>query len=174
MNLQCLCSLIIAKEEEPVGKMEAAGQVLKRAVELDNEGKFSESLVCYQEGIDILFNEVKQSSDDKFKANARQRLTEYMKRAEQLKEFVQNQKQVGKFHERIEIKAGQRGCSYSRLFSKFIDDKLKNVTIHDPYIRSHHQILNLLRFCELLVKKGKNLQNIKLITTGSRFIYDIL
>jgi len=149
--------------------MEAAGQVLKRAVELDNKEKFSEALVCYQEGIDILFNAVKQSSDDKFKANARQRLTEYMKRAEQLKEFVQNQKQVGRFHEKIEIKSGQRGCSYSRLFSKYIDEKLTKVTINDPYIRNHHQILNLLRFCELLVKKGKNLQSIKLITTAADF-----
>ena len=156
------------------GRMEAAGQVLKRAVELDNKEKFSEALVCYQEGIDILFNAVKQSLDDKFKANARQRLTEYMKRAEQLKEFVQNQKQVGRFHEKIEIKSGQRGCSYSRLFSKYIDEKLTKVTINDPYIRSHHQILNLLRFCELLVKKGKNLQSIKLITTGTTLSFDYI
>lgn len=146
--------------------MEAAGKVLKRAVELDKEEKFSEALVCYQEGIDILFNSVKQSTDDRFKVNARQRLTEYMSRAEQLKAFVQNQREVGKYHEKIEIKAGQRGCSYSRLFSKYIDEKLTCVTINDPYIRSHHQILNLLRFCELLVKKGKKLSNIKLITTG--------
>ena len=149
-----------------LSKMEAAGKVLKRAVELDNQEKFSEALVCYQEGIDILFNAVKQSTDDKFRANARQRLTEYMSRAETLKEFVQNQKEAGKYHEKIEIKAGQKGCSYAKLFSKYIDEKLTKVIINDPYIRSHHQILNLLRFCELLVKKGKKLQSIKLTTTG--------
>ena len=147
--------------------MEAAGQVLKRAVELDNEEKYSEALVCYQEGIDILFNSVKQSADDKFKANARLRLNEYMNRAEQLKEFVSNQKEVGKYHEKIELEAGQRGCSYSRLFSKYIDEKLTTVRIQDPYIRTHHQIMNLLRFCELLIKKAKNLNCIKLITTGN-------
>ena len=150
--------------------MEAAGQVLKRAVDLDNQEKYSEALVCYQEGIDILFNSVKKSTDDKFKANARQRLTEYMNRAEELKNFVESQKQVGKYHEKIEIKAGQRGNSYSRLFSKFIDDKLTSVRIEDAYIRNHHQLLNLLRFCELLVKKGKNLKIIHLITTGNNCI----
>lgn len=146
--------------------MEAAGKVLKRAVELDNQEKFSEALVCYQEGIDILFNSLKQSTDDKFKANARQRLTEYISRAEQVKEFVRDQTEIGKYHEKIEIKAGQRGCSYSRLFSKYIDEKLTNVTIKDSYIRTHHQILNLLRFCELLFKKGNNMKTIKLITSG--------
>ncbi|XP_065051103.1 MIT domain-containing protein 1-like [Rhopilema esculentum] len=149
--------------------MDAAGQVLKRAVELDNEEKYSEALVCYQEGIDILFTSVKQSADDKFKANARLRLNEYMNRAEQLKEFVSNQKEVGKYHEKIELEAGQRGCSYSRLFSKYIDEKLTTVRIQDPYIRTHHQIMNLLRFCELLIKKAKNLNCIKLITTAADF-----
>eukprot|EP00794_Sanderia_malayensis_P016833 gene16834-18531_t len=149
--------------------MEAAGKVLKRAVELDQQEKYPESLVCYQEGIDMLLASVKTSTDDKFRTNARLRITEYMSRAEQLKEFVKDQESVGKYHEKIEIKDGQCGCSYSRLFSKYIDDKLTGIVVHDPYIRTHHQTLNLLRFCELLVKKGKNLKSIKLITTTADF-----
>ena len=33
--------------------------VLKRAVELDNSGRFQESLVCYQEGIQLLMDVLK-------------------------------------------------------------------------------------------------------------------
>ncbi len=146
--------------------MEAAGKVLKRAVELDQQEKYSESLVCYQEGIDILLASVKQSTDNKYRTNARLRITEYMNRAEQLKKFVKNHEKVGKFHSKIEIKDGQIGNSYETLFSKYIDDKLTEVVIQDAYIRQHHQLLNLLRFCELLVKKGKNVKTIKLVTTS--------
>ena len=145
--------------------MEAAGKVLKRAVELDQQDKYSEALVCYQEGIDILLGSVKTSEDEKFRENARVRITEYMGRAEKLKEIVKDQKLVGKYHEKIEITDGQCGRSYSRIFSKYIDDKLTEVTVNDPYIRTHHQVLNFLRFCEMLVKNGKNLKSIKLLTT---------
>ncbi len=151
--------------------MEAAGKVLKRAVELDQEDKYSEALVCYQEGIDILLSSVKQSTDEKFRNNARLRITEYMNRAEQIKDIVKHQESAGKYHENIDIKDGQYGCSYSTLFSKFINDNLTEVIINDPYIRTRHQALNLLRFCELLVKKGKNLIGIKLVTTGRYYFH---
>jgi len=38
------------------------------------------------------------------------------------------------------------------------------VKIEDPYTQKHHQILNFLRFCELLVKKCSNLRIIRLVT----------
>ena len=40
------------------------------------------------------------------------------------------------------------------------------MSVEDPYIRAHHQIVNFLRFCELCVKKCENLKHIKLITTS--------
>ncbi len=40
--------------------MEASAiSVLKRAVELDQSGRFQESLVCYQEGIQLLMDVLK-------------------------------------------------------------------------------------------------------------------
>ncbi|XP_066915355.1 MIT domain-containing protein 1-like [Clytia hemisphaerica] len=146
--------------------MEAATQMLKRAVELDTSKKYSESKICYEEGIEMLLKTLTKMTDENAKKVIRQKIDGYMKRAEELKKFVKKLKKDGKFHEKIEIENNQRGCSYGSLFSKFIDDNLTVVEIKDAYIRSHHQILNLLRFCELLLRKAKNLNAIN-ITTGS-------
>uniref|UniRef100_A0A3B5MN13 MIT domain-containing protein n=1 Tax=Xiphophorus couchianus TaxID=32473 RepID=A0A3B5MN13_9TELE len=46
--------------ENHVSGMEASAvSVLKRAVELDHSGRFQESLVCYQEGIQLLLDVLK-------------------------------------------------------------------------------------------------------------------
>lgn len=46
--------------ENHVSGMEASAiSVLKRAVELDQAGRFQESLVCYQEGIQLLMDVLK-------------------------------------------------------------------------------------------------------------------
>lgn len=144
--------------------MNAATQMLKRAVELDNNKKYSEAKISYEEGIELLIKSVSTLPDETAKAQIRNKIAEYMKRGEELKQHIQKHKASGKFHETIKIKNGQIGCSYSTLFSKYIDEKLNCVTIQDAYIRSHHQLLNLLRFCELLVKRGKSLRNITVIT----------
>lgn len=41
------------------GMETSAISVLKRAVELDQSGRFQESLVCYQEGIQLLIDVLK-------------------------------------------------------------------------------------------------------------------
>ena len=144
--------------------MESATQMLRRAVELDSSKKYSEAKVCYEEGVEILLKLLPVVAEEALKNQIRLKISSYMKRAEELKTFIAKNKTDGKFHERIEIKDNQRGCSYCTLFSKYIDNNLTNVFINDAYIRSHHQVLNLLRFCELLLKKAKNLKCIKIVT----------
>lgn len=52
-----------------VSGMEASAvSVLKRAVELDQGGRFQESLVCYQEGIQLLMDVLKGSPSPSFKS----------------------------------------------------------------------------------------------------------
>lgn len=52
-----------------VSGMEASAvSVLKRAVELDQGGRFQESLVCYQEGIQLLMDVWKGSPSPSFKS----------------------------------------------------------------------------------------------------------
>jgi len=56
---------------------------------------------------------------------------------------------------------GDTGHSYESIFGRYLRD-CKSVSIEDPYIRLPHQILNLVRFSELLVKFG-NVRELNLI-----------
>lgn len=142
----------------------SAISVLKRAVEMDTARRFDEALVCYQEGINLLLQVLKATSDKGKKERFRQKISDYMDRAEQLKTFVSETKKASGTHEQIQIEDGATGFGMERLFSRFITEFLTEIEIEDPYIRSHHQICNLLRFCELVVKSTTSVKQIKLLT----------
>ncbi|XP_078667588.1 MIT domain-containing protein 1-like isoform X2 [Branchiostoma floridae x Branchiostoma belcheri] len=108
---------------------------------------------------------IKATTDEAKKEKYRERIGEYMDRAEEIKKHVQLEKEAGKYHEQIHITAGSVGYSYGRLFKPYIDQTLTEVWVDDPYIRSKHQIMNFLRFCELLVKSDCQVRRIHL-TTG--------
>ncbi len=57
---------------------------------------------------------------------------------------------------------GDIGYSYESILGEYLRGA-KKITIEDPYIRSHHQISNFVRFCELVVKIG-DADEISLIT----------
>jgi len=57
---------------------------------------------------------------------------------------------------------GDTGYSYETIFGKYLKE-CKHISIEDPYIRSQHQVQNLVRFCELAVKIG-SVKSIKLLT----------
>lgn len=144
----------------------SAISLLKRAVDLDSGGeRLEEASTLYQEGVSLLLSVLKASTDTTKKTRLREKIEQYLKRAEELKRIVQEQKEAGKYHEQIRIAANSAGHSYSSLFGRFIDDKLTSVEIEDPYIRSIHQVYNFLRFCELLVRKKSSLKRILLITS---------
>ncbi|XP_078602182.1 MIT domain-containing protein 1-like isoform X1 [Branchiostoma floridae x Branchiostoma japonicum] len=147
------------------GMEASATSVLRRAVELDGSSRLPEALVCYQEGIQLLLDVLKATTDEAKKGRYRERIREYMDRAEEIKKHVQLEKEAGKYHEQIHIAAGSVGYSYDRLFRPYIDQTLTEVWVDDPYIRSKHQIMNFLRFCELLVKSAGQVRRIHL-TTG--------
>ncbi len=66
----------------------------------------------------------------------------------------------------IPISDGQSGCSYQSLFGRLLDDgEVTRVEVEDPYIRAHHQVVNFLRFCELLVRRCPRLAEVTLLTT---------
>lgn len=144
--------------------LDAAISVLTRAVELDQSQSYSEALVCYQEGLALLMNVLKDTKDDSIKVHYREKMESYIGRAEKLKTLVSEQKEAGTFHEKIHIKDGAMGYSYRRVFGKYLEGNVKEVVVEDPYIRSVHQIYNFLRFCELLVSIG-TVRGIKLLTS---------
>jgi hypothetical protein len=108
----------------------------------------------------------------------REKASQYLSRAETLKG-----------RERLEVQSVERrliaedstGHGYDRVFAPCIDDSLTTVHVKDAYIRSHHQVsatrrepqkltgrlqvVNFLRFCEVLIARGKNVKRIHLCTT---------
>ena len=64
------------------------------------------------------------------------------------------------FCSKVRIENDSEGHSYETLFGRFFESDVIEVAIEDPYIRAHHQIINLLRLCELMVKKCPDLKTV--------------
>ncbi|KAL0829721.1 hypothetical protein ABMA28_003217 [Loxostege sticticalis] len=143
----------------------AAINILKRGVELDTKKRYTEALVCYQEGLQILVDKMKGEIDDSARSYLRKKVEEYMNRAETIKKMVLQQKEAGQFHEQVHIENNSTGHSYKTLFGRFLDEDVQFVLVEDPYIRSFHQCQNFLRLCELLVRSCSNLRYIELMTS---------
>ncbi|KAL8190144.1 UNVERIFIED_CONTAM: MIT domain-containing protein 1 [Gekko kuhli] len=144
---------------------EPAVLVLKRAVELDGASRFQESLVCYQEGIDLLLRVLKATKDKTKKAHYREKITDYMSRAEDIKKHLEKEKEDGKYHKQIKIEENTKGFSYEKLFQEYLNETVTEVWVEDPYIRQVHQLYNFLRFCEMLVKGPCKVKTIHLLTS---------
>ncbi|XP_031725429.1 MIT domain-containing protein 1 [Anarhichas minor] len=147
------------------GMETSAISVLKRAVELDHSGRFQESLVCYQEGIQLLIDVLKAVKDDSKRGHYRVKIKGYMDRAEQIKVHVNQTKEDGKYHEQIRIAEDATGYSYEVLFKPYVSSLLTEVWVQDPYIRHTHQLYNFLRFSEMLLKASCKVTKIHLLTS---------
>ncbi|NXS87228.1 MITD1 protein, partial [Erpornis zantholeuca] len=148
----------------------AGVETVKRAVQLDAASRFQESLVCYQEGIDLLLQVVKATTDEAKKHRYRQKISEYMTRAEDIKKHIEKEKQDGKYHKQIRIEENATGFGYEKLFHEYLTEIVSEVWVEDPYIRNVHQasrysLYNFLRFCEMLVKGPCKVKTIHLLTS---------
>ncbi|XP_016076790.1 PREDICTED: MIT domain-containing protein 1 isoform X2 [Miniopterus natalensis] len=117
----------------------AATTVLKRAVELDSESRYHQALVCYQEGIDLLLQVLKGTKDDAKKCTLRKKISDYMDRAENIKKYLDQEKEDGKYHKQIKIEENATGFSYESLFQEYLNETVTEVWVEDPYIRQTHQ-----------------------------------
>uniref|UniRef100_A0A8C9NX88 Microtubule interacting and trafficking domain containing 1 n=2 Tax=Serinus canaria TaxID=9135 RepID=A0A8C9NX88_SERCA len=141
----------------------AGAETLKRAVELDAASRFQESLVCYQEGIDLLLQAMKGTTNEAKKHRYQQKISEYLSRAEDIKEHIK--KQDSKYHKQIRIEENATGFGYEKLFQEYLTENVSEVWVEDPYIRQVHQLYNFLRFCEMLVKGPCKVKTIHLLTS---------
>ncbi|NXE31733.1 MITD1 protein, partial [Ptilorrhoa leucosticta] len=136
----------------------AGAETVKRAVQLDAASRFQESLVCYQEGIDLLLQVVKATTDEAKKHRYRQKISELT--------FLSD----GKYHKQIRIEENATGFGYEKLFHEYLTETVSEVWVEDPYIRQVHQasrysLYNFLRFCEMLVKGPCKVKTIHLLTS---------
>ncbi|XP_053444344.1 MIT domain-containing protein 1 [Nycticebus coucang] len=139
--------------------------MLQRAVKLDSEYKYPQALVCYQEGIDLLLQVMKGTKDGTKKSNLRDKISSYMERAENIKKYLAQEKEDGKYHKQIKIEENATGFSYESLFQEYLNETVTEVWIDDPYIRQIHQLHNFLRFCEILIKRSSKVKIIHLLTS---------
>ncbi|XP_007501176.1 MIT domain-containing protein 1 isoform X4 [Monodelphis domestica] len=143
----------------------AASTLLKRAVELDSDSRYQEAFVCYQEGIDMLLQLLKGTKDSAKKCHLRQKISDFMDRAEEIKKFLEQEKEDGKYHKQIKIEENATGFSYESLFQQYLNAAVTEVWIEDPYIRHTHQgigkgqqISGLEEIRESLCKHGIELE----------------
>jgi len=150
------------------GLRTAAKNILCEAVTKDNDGRFVEALTCYTQGIDLLLRvrkAVKSSSSSTEFHQVEKNIDAFMNRAEKIKLYIERENTGFKNRRTLSVKDDSIGHSYKTVFSDYVDNKITSVEIFDPYVRLHHQLLNFLRFCEMLVSLASNLREIKL-TTG--------
>ncbi|XP_058456809.1 MIT domain-containing protein 1-like [Malaya genurostris] len=138
--------------------------LLTRAIEYDLNGRKLESLKLYEDGIEALLKESKAESDPKRKQHFQSKIMEYMNRAEQVKELVMRWRSRGEIRDKIHVVEGATGYNYERVFGKYFTDEVKEILIEEPYVREHHQLCNVVMFCELAVSNCRNLKFIKLLT----------
>ncbi|XP_018010820.1 MIT domain-containing protein 1 [Hyalella azteca] len=149
----------------PVPDIEpSAAQVLCRAVQLDQEKKYSEAVTCYEQGIRLLLQAAKGVHDAKKRDHYKKKIEEYLARAENLKQLNADAKKLQK-HTRIEIGEGDKGYSYGTLLLPYLDSNLTSVTVEDPYIRTTSQLYNLQRFSEALIAGAPNFRSLHLVTS---------
>uniref|UniRef100_A0A1I7XCP8 MIT domain-containing protein n=1 Tax=Heterorhabditis bacteriophora TaxID=37862 RepID=A0A1I7XCP8_HETBA len=142
--------------------IESARPILIEAVNLDLANQSNDALNKYMEGINKLDRAIKLlKRDDSRREALYKQISQYITRAENLKSKTKIKVQ---FLEQRRILADSTGHGYDKVFGKCIDDKLTTVHVQDAYIVAHHQILNFVRFCELLVTQAKNFQSISLLT----------
>ncbi|VDO99562.1 unnamed protein product [Heligmosomoides polygyrus] len=66
--------------------------------------------------------------------------------------------------EQRKIEANSVGHGYDKIFGRCLDEKLTAVHVQDAYVCAHHQIMNFVRFCELVVSGAPNIRCINLLT----------
>lgn len=63
-----------------------------------------------------------------------------MTRAESIKEKLSEQRSRGEIIDKIHIIANGTGFDYHSIFGKYLDDKVKEVCLEEPYLRDYYQV----------------------------------
>ncbi|TKR75981.1 hypothetical protein L596_017196 [Steinernema carpocapsae] len=145
--------------------VETAKDFLTQAIMMDDQKNYVAAVQKYVESATLLHEASKlYKPNDPLKNAVLNKASEAVTRAELLKsQYLKTVKKL----EQIKVLEDSTGHDYYSVFGKCIDGQLQSVIVEDPYISSHHQILNFVRFCEVLAIHAKSLRHITLITGES-------
>ena len=119
--------------------------------------RYTESLVCYKEGLQLFLEVVQAITEKEKKAKYRAKASEYLDRSEKVQEIVTREKELGRYQEHYKIEANTEVCrsqfnwmtwmvlktqghGLQELFGRFLEPSVTMVKVEDPYIRAHHQV----------------------------------
>lgn len=68
------------------------------------------------------------------------KISEYMKRAEEIKVKIKERQSRGEMKEKIHILANGTGYSYEKIFGKYLDDGVREIALEEPYLREYYQV----------------------------------
>lgn len=80
------------------------------------------------------------------KLHFQKKINEYMTRAETIKLEINEQRSRGEIVDKIHIIANGTGYSYESIFGKYLDDKVKEICLEEPYLRDYYQVSKWMNF----------------------------
>lgn len=92
------------------------------------------------------------------------KVQEYLIRAEKLKELQREELARRKIVKQVHIAENSKGYSYQTLFGQYLDERIREIIIEEPFLSRPFQLFNLVQLLELLTRKCKDLKVIKVIT----------
>lgn len=81
-----------------------------------------------------------------------------------LSKLINQRSRNGYSIEQIYIEEDSTGNSYKRLFGQYLDNSVREVVLHESYLRQKHQFRNLVSFLELLRQKCTQLKYVHVVT----------
>uniref|UniRef100_A0A1I7T3A7 MIT_C domain-containing protein n=1 Tax=Caenorhabditis tropicalis TaxID=1561998 RepID=A0A1I7T3A7_9PELO len=141
--------------------LKKAGPILCDAVNDEKAGKLSRALVRYKQGIELIAQAMRKmpiGSEDRNKIM--KNFAIYVRKVADLEYRNKTSAEV----DQLRITANSIGHSYKEVFTRCCDAQLRMVHVQDAYIVAHHQLVNFVRFCELIVSLSANLLVITLLT----------
>ena len=85
--------------------------VLLKTNPLSLSRRYTESLVCYKEGLQLFLEVVQAITEKEKKAKYRAKASEYLDRSEKVQEIVAREKELGRYQEHYKIEANTEVCS---------------------------------------------------------------
>lgn len=122
------------------GMENSAVTVLKRAIELDNESRLPDALVCYQEGIHLLMEVLKATKEEAKKVHYRKKIADYMDRAEKIKEQLNDLKESNYFCSNIFKENTTNRSKFQMMLRGFVMKNCSNHTWIHLLLRSGWKI----------------------------------
>ena len=139
-----------------------AKRMLEQACDKEEENRYPSADAYYVEGIGMLMELRLTIPVGQLKKACGRDLEYYVGRYEVLKQSMEAMKE-----KHFKIEENSRGHTYETLFGQYLDERVTNINIVDPYLSKYYQVDNFRRFSELCAKKCVNLREIVLTTKES-------